>query len=60
VLCNYLFELCQAYNSFYVKHQVINAESHDAQLMRLGMTEAVRQILSTGLSILGIQTPDRM
>jgi arginyl-tRNA synthetase len=60
VLCNYLFELCQAYNSFYVKHQVINAESHDAQVMRLGMTEAVRQILSTGLSILGIQTPDRM
>jgi arginyl-tRNA synthetase len=60
VLCNYLFELCQNYNSFYVKHQVINAENNGALMIRLGMTKAVMQILATGLGILGIQTPDRM
>lgn len=57
LICNYVFNLAQKYNSFYNKHKILGSES---QQTRLALTEAAGQVLRNGLSLLGINTPQRM
>ncbi|MBI2622422.1 arginine--tRNA ligase [Candidatus Microgenomates bacterium] len=57
LLCSYLFNLAQAFNLFYQKHQIIGGQAED---FRLTLTSAVSQTLQTGLSLLGIEAPGRM
>ncbi len=57
LLANYLFELAQKYNNFYNKHRIIGGENEG---FRLALTKGTGQILKNGLSILGIETPERM
>ncbi len=57
LVCNYLFELSQAFNNFYQKHKIIGSENED---FRLNLTSAVGQILKTGLYLLGIEAPEKM
>jgi arginyl-tRNA synthetase len=57
LLANYLFELAQKYNNFYNQHKIIGG---DNQEFRLILTSATGKVLESGLSILGIQTPQRM
>ncbi len=57
LLCNYLFDLAQKYNSFYNKHKIIGGENEN---LRLAVTFATSQILATGLSLLGIEAPKKM
>ncbi len=57
LLCNYLYDLASKYNGFYNKHRIIGGENED---FRLALTSGVGQVLRNGLTILGIQTPERM
>ena len=59
LLCNYLFELAQKFNEFYHKYQVLKAEE-GLKNARLGLVKAVSQVLSNGLNILSIETPEKM
>jgi len=61
-LCNYLYDLAQKYNSFYNKHKIISVVASEAKQseFRLLLTEATGQILSNGLKLLGIETPEKM
>lgn len=54
MLCNFLFEFAQRFNTLYNKHQI----SHDK--FRLAQTAVVGNILKSGLAILGIEAPERM
>lgn len=58
LLCNYLFELAQTYNTFYNKHKIIDSGEDEGK--RLLITSAVGQTLRNGLTLLGIKSPDRM
>lgn len=60
LVCNYVTELARSYNAFYNKHRVLQAETDDDLKFRLGLTEAVAQVLRDGLKLLGIHAPDRM
>lgn len=64
ILCSYLFDLAQKFNSFYNAHRIISDESTDLSLQttafRLRLTSAVGQVLKNGLKLLGIQAPERM
>ena len=60
LMCNFLFELAQRYNSFYNKHSILQAESGSSRELRLLITKAVGNILKTGLELLGIAAPDKM
>jgi len=65
LICNFLYELAQRFNTFYAKHKILaeNAESaKDAEIarFRLLLTEAVGQVLSNGLALLGIESLERM
>lgn len=57
LLCNYLYDLAQKYNEFYNKYRIIGSEDEE---FRLRLTSGVRQCLSNGLRLLGIETPEKM
>lgn len=53
-LATYLYELAQEFNNFYDQGKIAG------NLRRLTLTKATEINLTVGLSILGIQTPDKM
>lgn len=55
----YLFNLAQAYNYFYQKHQILKEEG-DTRVFRLMLTSKVGEVIKDGLDLLGIKTPERM
>lgn len=57
LLCNYVYDLAQKYNTFYNKHKIIGSDNEE---FRLELTFGVGQVLKTGLKLLGIETPERM
>jgi len=59
-LCTYLFELANAYSSFYETCPVLKAEPQDLRRSRLGLCRLVRRVLADGLDLLGIEAPTRM
>jgi arginyl-tRNA synthetase len=54
VICTYLFQLAQAFNLFYAKHEILGNQ------FRLQLTEATAQVLKNGLYLLGINVLERM
>jgi len=57
LICNYLNNLAQKYNTFYSMHQIIGSKD---QGIRIKLTDATGQILKNGLYLLGISSPERM
>jgi arginyl-tRNA synthetase len=53
----YLYELAQAFNSFYEHHRVIGDRRQSA---RLAIVKAYADVLSGGLTLLGIPAPESM
>jgi len=60
LLCNFLYDLAQKYNLFYNKHSILKAAKPELVEFRLALTVAVGQVLKNGLTLLGIQSPERM
>lgn len=58
-LTNYLYELCQEYNSFYSSLPILQAEEPQRTL-RLALTQLTTDILKTGAEILTLRVPDQM
>lgn len=58
IICTYLFDLAQAYNTFYNKHSILKAK--EAITVRLNLTEATAIVLQQGLSLIGVKAPDKM
>ncbi|OGJ37788.1 MAG: arginine--tRNA ligase [Candidatus Pacebacteria bacterium RIFOXYB1_FULL_39_46] len=59
-LASFLFELAQRFNTFYNQNPILTARTQDQQQVRLSLTQATRLVLSEGLALLGIQTPEEM
>ncbi|MBI2583628.1 MAG: arginine--tRNA ligase [Candidatus Aenigmarchaeota archaeon] len=59
VLCNYLYSLAEAFNSFYEKVPVLKAENEERKF-RLALVQAVENIMKDGLHLLAIPVPERM
>jgi len=60
LLCSYLFDLAQKYNTFYNKHSILGADNLHSVEFRLSLTAAISYIIKNGLTLLGIDTPERM
>ena len=58
-LCGYLFELATAFNLFYENCPVLKSEG-DVRASRLALCLATRQVLASGLGLLGVVAPERM
>jgi len=60
LICNYLFELAQAFNNFYEALPVLRVENEKLKIARLALVKATAQVLKNGLNLLGISAPERM
>lgn len=57
LLCSYLYDLAQKYNSFYNAHRIIGDTNQEFRIM---LTKVTGQVLKNGLKLLGIDTPEKM
>ncbi len=58
-LTNYLYELCQAFNSFYNSDEILTAAA-EIRDFRLSLTKLTADVLKTGAELLTLRVPDRM
>jgi arginyl-tRNA synthetase len=56
----YLFQLAQTFNSFYAALSINNAESEEKKQLRLRTASWVATIIASGMSLLGINVPEKM
>lgn len=59
-LANFLYELAQHTNRFYVENPVLEAPIPELRAARLQLMAAIAEVLKNGLAILGIEAPERM
>jgi arginyl-tRNA synthetase len=60
LLCEYLFNVAQAFSSFYQQCNIVRESNVQQQSAWLHLVEQCLEILHKGLSLLGIKIPDRM
>ena len=60
LLCNFLHELAQRFNTFYNQHSILGDKDEETVNFRLELTRAVGQVLKNGLGILGIEAVEKM
>ncbi len=58
-VAKYTFDLAQAFNAFYANCPVLDAEE-DIQSFRIALILAVKQVMTAGLHLLGIETVEEM
>ena len=59
VLCTYLYDLATAFSRFYESCPVLKSDP-PTRAQRLALCDLTARTLSTGLALLGIETPQRM
>lgn len=59
-ICNYAYELATIFSEFYHSCPVIRAETKELRHFRLTLVKATKITLKNSLSLLGIETPERM
>lgn len=59
ILINYLHELAEYFHKFYHEHRVLG-QSEEFTSARLALCRATQIVLQNGLSLLGINAPERM
>ena len=52
-------DIAQAYNKYYYEHRILDGEPAQAAA-RVALTGAARQVIKTGLYLIGIEAPERM
>ena len=56
----YLFELAQAFSAFYENCPVLKAERDEVRESRLTLCALVFRVMTTGLDLLGLESPEQM
>ena len=59
IIANYTYELVKAYNHFYQTVPILKAEG-DELMLRIAISKAVKDVVASGMLLLGIQVPERM
>ena len=59
-LCEYAYEVAQAFSSFYQNCNILREEDPARQGAWLGLTQLTLRVLEDVLSVLGLETPERM
>ena len=59
IITRHTTEIAKAYNKFYYEHRILDDDAA-ATLARLQLTDACRQVIKTGLYLIGVDAPERM
>ena len=59
-ICQYIYELANAFNSFYHDTKILSEENQDRKESYIGLISLTRRVLETCIGVLGIEAPERM
>ncbi|ABR47890.1 arginyl-tRNA synthetase [Alkaliphilus metalliredigens QYMF] len=59
IITRHIVNIAQAFNRFYHDHPIL-VEDEELKMARLAVVQAVKQVLSVGLSLIGIKAPEKM
>ena len=60
VIANYVYDLVKEYNQFYHDFSILKEENIELKEFRLVLSQNVADVIKTGMSLLGINVPERM
>lgn len=56
----YIYELAKQFNGYYHDHSILKEECEATRVMRLQLSAEVARVIKSGMSLLGINVPERM
>ena len=59
-IANYCYELTKVFNQFYHDYSILNESDEQKKAVRLMLAKNVAKIIKNGMSLLGIEVPERM
>ncbi len=59
-IANYCYDLVKEYNQFYHDYSILREEDEKKKIFRLALSAEVSKIIRLGMSLLGIEVPERM
>jgi arginyl-tRNA synthetase len=59
-IANYIYELAREYNQFYHDYSILREENEGVRQMRLVLSANAAKVIRSGMSLLGIEMPERM
>jgi len=60
LIANYIYELAKLYNKFYHEISILKIDDQELKSFRLNLSAATAKVIAQGMSLLGIQVPERM
>lgn len=60
LIANYVYDLVKEYNQFYHDYSIMREGNEAIRSLRLCLSDCTSRVISTGMSLLGIQVPERM
>ncbi len=60
LIANYCYDLAKEYNQFYHDYPILREENREVREMRLRLSALVGRTLKAGVSLLGMEMPERM
>lgn len=60
LIANYCYDLAKEYNQFYHDYPILKEENREIREMRLRLSALVGRTLKAGVSLLGMEMPERM
>lgn len=60
LIANYVYDLVKEYNQFYHDYSILKEDNSELKAFRLILSNNVAKIVKSGMSLLGIEVPDRM
>ncbi len=60
LVANYIYDLVKEYNQFYHDFSILREENDDLKNFRLILSANVAKVVKSGMSLLGIEVPERM
>lgn len=60
IIANYTYDLVKEYNQFYHDHSILKESDNNIRNFRLHLSKTVANVIEKGMSLLGIEVPERM
>ena len=60
IVTRHTTQIAQAYNKYYFEHRIMEEDDPAGTAARVALTRAVREVIRTGLWLIGVDAPERM
>ena len=60
IITRHVTQLAQAYNKYYFEHRIMVEDDPAGTAARIALTRAVRDVIRTGMWLIGVEAPERM